>query len=401
KLVNPTREKNVVTATRQFIIGSTCKTCELSVNDVPVKVYNSGGFAHEITVGKPDTVFTLKATSTSKKTISKTVEYSYAPPKREEAVTIFDIASIQTFPEGNLVLLPGDKIQFKVKAFPGAIMKAGENIVLHEMPADYNNGLKGIYQGEYTLQQTDSLSSTHFLLTLIDKDGKTISKKTKYHFSVLSNFASDIAITTGRLAYLEYGLGEDRLGGAKIGYLDSLVQLKIIGKVGSDYKIQLAKNRIAYIADENVTLMPKGSFTPASLTGAWSVYGDEKYDYVTLSLSNKLPYQSMQEMNPSRIIVDVFGATNNSNWITQLQTAKEVDHVDYEQIADDIFRLKIKLKHPQHWGHQIYYRGNTLVIKIKQQPKQLQLSKLLIAVDAGHGGSNTGASGPTGSLEKE
>lgn len=400
KLVNPTREKNVVTATRQFIVGSTCKTCELSVNDVPVKVYNSGGFAHEITVEKTDTVFTLKATSSSKKTISKSIEYSYAKPKREEAVTIFDIASIQTFPEGDLVLLPGDKIQIKAKAFPGALMKAGEKIVLHEMPADYNNGLKGIYQGEYTVQETDSLSSSHFVLSLIDKDGKTISKKTKHHFSVMSNFASDIAITKGRLAYLEYGLGEDRLGGAKIGYLDSLVQLKIIGKVGSDYKVQLAKNRVAYIPDEHVTLMPKGSFTPASLTGAWSVYGDQKYDYVSLSLSNKLPYQSMQEMNPSRIIVDVFGATNNSNWITQLQTAKEVDHVDYEQIADDIFRLKIKLKHQQHWGHQIYYRGNTLVIKIKQQPKQLQLSNLIIAVDAGHGGSNTGATGPTGSLEK-
>jgi len=400
KLVNPTREKNAVTATKQFIIGSTCKTCELSVNDVPVKVYNSGGFAYEITVGKPDTVFTIKATSPSKKTINKNIEYSYAPPKREEAVTVFDIAGIQTFPEGNLVLLPGDKIQFKVKAFPGATMKAGDNILLHEMPAAYSNGMKGIYQGEYTIQEKDSLSSTHFTITLSNQEGKTISKKTKYHFSVLSDFASDIAITKGRLAYLEYGLGEDRLGGAKIGYLDSLIQLKIIGKVGSDYKIQLAKNRVAYIPDDQVSLLPKGSYTPASLTGAWSVYGDDKFDYVTIALNNKLPYQSMQEVNPARIIVDVFGATNNSNWISQLQTAKEVEQVDYEQIADDIFRLKIQLKHPQHWGHSIYYRGHTLVIKIKQQPKQLQLSNLTIAVDAGHGGSNTGAGGPTGSSEK-
>ncbi|HSN62371.1 MAG TPA: N-acetylmuramoyl-L-alanine amidase, partial [Ferruginibacter sp.] len=194
--------------------------------------------------------------------------------------------------------------------------------------------------------------------------------------------------------------GEDRLGGAKIGYLDSMVQLKVIGKLGNDYKIQLAKSRIAYIPDDQVTLMPKGSFTPSSLTGSWSVYGDEQYDYVNLSLSARLPYQSMQELNPSKIIVDVFGATNNSNWISQLQTAREIENVDYEQIADDIFRIKIQLKHAQHWGHQIYYKGNTLVIKIKQQPKELSLDKLTIALDAGHGGSNTGAGGPTGSSEK-
>ncbi|RYD80557.1 MAG: N-acetylmuramoyl-L-alanine amidase [Sphingobacteriales bacterium] len=59
------------------------------------------------------------------------------------------------------------------------------------------------------------------------------------------------------------------------------------------------------------------------------------------------------------------------------------------------------MKNKQHWGHQVYYRGNSLVIKIKQQPKDLSLNKLTIAVDAGHGGSNTGAGGPTGSSEKQ
>jgi N-acetylmuramoyl-L-alanine amidase len=119
-----------------------------------------------------------------------------------------------------------------------------------------------------------------------------------------------------------------------------------------------------------------------------------------VSLTSRLPYQSFQELNPSKIIVDIFGATNNSNWISQLKSVKEIDNVDYEQVADDIFRVKIQLKHAQHWGHQVYYKGNNLVIKIRQQPADLSLAKLKIAIDAGHGGSNTGAGGPTGSLEK-
>lgn len=400
KLANPTKEQNAVSTTRQFITGSTCKTCSLTINSQPVKVYNSGGFAFELNMLGADSLFTIVATSPNKKWVSKKIEYHYEAPKPAEPVKTFGIESIQTYPEGNLVLVPGDKIQVRVKALPGATVTSIKNMPLYEMPPAFAAGMKGIYQGEYTVLPTDSFLSINIPVTLRDSGGQQVTKESRYQFSVLSSLASNVALTTGRLAHLEYGLGNDRLGGAKIGYLDSLVQLKIIGKVGSDYKIELAKSRIAYISDDQVTLMPKGSFAPTSLTGSWSVYGDEKYDYVSLSLSAKLPYQSFQELNPSKIMVDVFGATNNSNWITQLQSVKEIDHVDYEQLADDIFRIKIQLKHAQHWGHQVYYKGNTLVIKIKQQPKDLSLNKLTIAVDAGHGGSNTGAGGPTGTMEK-
>ena len=137
-----------------------------------------------------------------------------------------------------------------------------------------------------------------------------------------------------------------------------------------------------------------------SLTGSWRVSGDEKYDYVSIGLNTKLPYQSRQLINPSKIEVDIFGATNNTNWITQMLSAKEVENVDYEQIAEDVYRVTIYLTHATHWGHSIYYNGNNLVIKVKQQPKNLALSNLTIAVDAGHGGSNSGAYGNSGSSEK-
>lgn len=401
KLVNGTKEQNSVSSGKQFIVGSTCKTCTLTINNQEVKVYNSGGFAFEVNVpAGSDTSVEMKATS-GKKTVTKNIAYSYRLPKPAEPVKTFDIETIETFPEGDLVLQPGDKIKFRVKALPGSTLTTFNNTALYEMQVDNNNKMPGIYRGEYTIAATDSFSGTRFPVTITNKEGQAITKETKYRFSVQSHLASDVAITKGRLAHLEYGLGDDRLGGAKIGYLDSLVLLKITGKVGNDYRVQLAPSLTAYIPSELVSLLPKGSNGPQSLTGAWSVYGEEQYDYVTVALTAKLPYQSFQETDPSRIIVDVYGATNNTNWISQLQSAKEIEKVDYEQVADEVFRIKIKLKHPQHWGHQVFYRGNTLVIKVKQQPRDLSLDKLVIAVDAGHGGSNTGAGGPTGSSEKE
>jgi len=56
-------------------------------------------------------------------------------------------------------------------------------------------------------------------------------------------------------------------------------------------------------------------------------------------MSDKLPYRSFQEINPNKIIVDIFGAASNSVWITQLQSVKTIANVNYEQIEDDVLRI--------------------------------------------------------------
>ena len=400
KLVNPLTENNNVNISKQYIVGSISKDCELMINGKNVKVYSTGAFAIETDLIEGDTSFTLVAISKKGSSVSKMIRYNYSIPKPAEPVKEFSIERIQTFPENDLVLTAGDKIQFKVKAFPGSNVSTINGTKLYELPASQTNGIPGIYQGEYEVKQTDSFLNIKIPVMITDSTGNTISKETTNRFSVMSPLASNVALTKGRLAHLEYGLGDDRLGGAKVSYIDSLIPLKIIGKVGSHYKVQLAKSRTAYIPDDVMTLMPKGSFASPSLTNKIYVSGDSVYDYVSVGMFARLPYQSMQLLDPSRIVVDIFGATNNTNWINQLQTAKEISNVDYEQVADDIFRITIQLKHQQHWGHQIYYKGNTLVIKIKQQPKGLSLKNLTIAVDAGHGGTNIGAGGPTGVAEK-
>lgn len=400
KLINPFRTTNNVSSSRQFIIGSTCKSCDITINNLPVKVYSTGAFAMELNLRPGDSSFIIKASSNTKSSIQK-ITYIYTLPKPADTVKTLAIAGIQTFPEGDLIVQPGDKIKFNVKTLPGIVVKVSNGTVMTEIPTTQTKGMPGIYQGEYIVKASDSFFLQKFLVSVTDTAGKTISRETKNKFSVMSAYTQDVALTKGRLAHLEYGLGDDRLGGAKIGYLDSNVVLRISGKVGNDYRVQLTKTRTAYIPDDLVTLMPRGTFTPESLTDKITVMGDSLYDYVKLALFAKLPYQSFQLIDPSRIVVDVFGATNNTNWITQLQTAKEIANIDYEQVAEEVFRIKIQLKHRQHWGHSIYYSGNSLIIKIKQQPRVLSLDKLTIAVDAGHGGSNEGAVGATGTYEKE
>ncbi len=406
KLVEPTKTEINTKTSRNFIIGSTCKTCNLSINGKEVKVYPTGAFAYEVNLKPGDTAFNLIAFKAPDKSppdqairagTNKKLKYNYSLTAPPDTVKTLDIASIETLPEGNLFVMSGDRIKFKVKALTGCTVVANGNIPLYEM---VKNKMPGIYQGEYVVKDNDSFLVSKIPVTITDKTGKAVTKQSKFWISMFGPLAPNVAVTKGRLAHLLFGLGDDRLGGAKIGYLDSAVLLQVVGKVDKVYKVKLGKYRTAYIDEDAVDFLPKGSFTPESLTDKWTVYGDSAYDYVQLGLFARLPYQSMQQVDPSKIIVDVFGATNNTNWITQLENTKEIKNVSYEQVEDEVFRITIELKHAQHWGHSIYYKGNTLVIKIKRQPQNLSLKNLTIAVDAGHGGSNTGAGGPTGSSEK-
>lgn len=204
------------------------------------------------------------------------------------------------------------------------------------------------------------------------------------------------------MPFLNYGLGGDRLGGAKMTFLDSNIVLKVIDSIGENYKVQLSKAHSAYIEKKHVS-QPVPIQEKQQLSNSWSVYGDSLFDYVSIGLGEKLPYRSVMKIHPSRIEIDIFGVVSNTNWITQLSNTKEVKNAWYEQPEDDVMRVFIELKHQQHWGYHIFYTDNNrLTIRVKRQPAKLNLKNLVIAVDAGHGGEHTGASGVTSKgLEKD
>lgn len=208
--------------------------------------------------------------------------------------------------------------------------------------------------------------------------------------------------TVGNLPNLEYGLGSDRLGGAKMTYLDTGIVMKVVDSTVVNYRVQLSKNHFAYLDKSGFQRDDNIKIQPYYLTSSWMVNGDNYYDYVSVALDERLPYSSLQQVNPSRIVVNVYGVTSNTNWITQRSSAEEIKNAYYEQVEDDVFRITIELKHPQHWGYTISYKGNRLVIRVKRQPEILELKNLRIAVDAGHGGDNFGArGGRSGILEKK
>lgn len=209
--------------------------------------------------------------------------------------------------------------------------------------------------------------------------------------------------SSGKLPALVDGLGDDRLGGTKLGYLDTGVVLKVVDSVNALYQVQLSKYHSAFIERSYVrkdsTIIEK----PFYLTHSWKVQGtDSCFDILSISLDERLPYRSWMEINPSKIMLDIYGVQSNTNWITQLTSLKEIKNIYYNQVEDDVVRVTIELTHNQHWGYSIGYKGKVLVMKIKRQPEKLDIRNIKIAIDAGHGGTNLGAEGiRSKALEKE
>lgn len=214
-------------------------------------------------------------------------------------------------------------------------------------------------------------------------------------FSISASAQQDyFYVATGdSMPYLNYGLGTDRLGGAKMTFLDSNIILKVVDSTNQQYKVQLSTQHVAWIPKDKVKT-PSEEVHSDNLTGSWLIAGDSLSDFVAISMPQKLPYRSWMDINPSRIVVDVFGVNSNTNWITQRETAREIKNVWYNQIEDDVMQVYIELNHPTHWGYHIYYDSlSRLTVRVKRQPNHLSLRDLKIAVDAGHGGDQTGARG--------
>ena len=198
----------------------------------------------------------------------------------------------------------------------------------------------------------------------------------------------------GRGSFADVFKGENTTTG-------EIIAIKVIDSIKGDYKVQLSSRHFAFLPKEQFLKDSMLVFKPYYLTTSWKVWGDDKFDFLSVGLPEKLPYKTIQQVNPSGIMIDIYGATCNTNWITQLQSAKEISNVWYEQVEDDVFRVIIELKHQQHWGYFVYYAGNTLVVRVNRQPSKLKAKRLTIAIDAGHGGTNNGAKGKNSGVNEK
>ncbi|MCM1451178.1 MAG: N-acetylmuramoyl-L-alanine amidase [Clostridium sp.] len=215
-----------------------------------------------------------------------------------------------------------------------------------------------------------------------------------------ATFSTPFFVASKPRAYLQYGNGDDRLGGSKMGFIAPDIPLKVVGESDNLYKVALSSNRWAYIPQSYAE--PTDKVAAPVVTGSWSVSNQGKFDRVSVSLPARLPYYSYTRLDPSTIEIELYGAMDNSNWMVQRSMELGmVDYVYFEQPESDVYKVVIRMKEKYQWGYSIDYQGNTLCIDVRHSPADLSIKGVLIGLDAGHGGEYPGAFSPSGLSEKE
>jgi len=392
------------------LAASTLPGAHAYINDAEVKVYSSGAFIGlvPIAVGPNTIKFVVRSSAGDSLvqyfTIIRPEELKSSP---RDVITI---DSVMMRPNQDLWLKSGDVLEVKMKGTPGQepvfdIEGVESGVPMRELGTKDTGGLEGIYVGRYTIQSRDECRSTPVRFRVKKNFFSSEKKFSRGKITIVRDSLPRVAEVVGRRPYLNIGLGNDRLGGAKLGFLVPGIHVIITGMVDDQFRVRLSDDMEAWLPQEYVQFLPVETPRPSALTGSISVFGTETEDVVSISIGQKLPFISEQRINPASIVVHIFGAHSNTNWITHQLSAQEIQQVSCSQVGADDYQLTISLKSAQHWGYDIGYEGNAMKIKVRRPPviadPAAPLSKLTIALDAGHGGDNHGAFGSTGVLEKD
>ena len=411
RMVIPDHDTVRTPSPRYRIAASTNRSARAFINDKEVRVYPSGAFVSLLTLAVGENpVQVLVRAATGDSLVRDYIFVRPEPPKPlPHDPAVIDLESIE--PSQDLWLGKDDIVEVRFKGSPGYkayfdIEDVESGIPMTELASKEGNGGDGIYIGRYKVRERDEVRDQPIRVRLKTSFWSSEKAFSKGKVTILPQELPRVAIVTGRKPFLNAGLGEDRLGGAKLGYVQSGIRVQVTGKVGRQYRIRLSDEMIGWLPEDFVQLLPLDTPQPRSLTGSILVSGANGEDIVSLSLSQRLPYLTDQLVNPTAVVVDVFGATSNTNWITHQISARGIKNVSWDQVAAGHYRLTIALNYDQHWGYDVgYEQGSNLRIRIRRPPRIANqdsvLAGLTIAVDAGHGGDNNGALGSTGVLEKD
>ena len=400
-LVVPESDTTVTPTSVYRLSASTNPGHRVTVNGKSFKVYPSGAFVGLLDLQVGENPFTIVSTDDSGKAISKSFLIIRSKPLATTSRDTLAIEDTMMEPASDCWFDEGDVLEVQMKGTPGCVATFLDGRVMHEVSPSEASGLEGVYRGTYKVSKDDTLKDRPIVFRLERIDGRAVTKESQARVSFKARDFPLVGVTKGERVALDFGLGDDRLGGAKLSFIEEGIRLAVTGRMNGRYRVRLTESQEAWIPVDQVAIQPLGTHLPYSLTGNWNVAGDTRFDYVSIGLSEKLPYSSFQESDPSRINVDVYGAVANSNWISQQLNTKEIKNAYYTQVAKQQFRITIELNHPQIWGYHIGYKGNVLTIRIKRQPEKLKVKALTFVLDAGHGGDNKGAIGSTGVKEKD
>lgn len=180
-------------------------------------------------------------------------------------------------------------------------------------------------------------------------------------------------------------------------------RVTLSGRSGDRYRVRLAPNLEAWVAEESVEITPDRTGRPSTRVDRVEVRPRSDRLRVTTRLDAPVPLR-VEQTGPRTLALTLYGATGSTSRASYGPSDPLLESVDWTQEPGSVYRLEIGLDRDV-WGYRTEYRigesgAAELVFDIRRPPEidgGSPLEGRRIAVDPGHPGA--GATGPTGYYE--
>lgn len=381
---------------------------EVSINGKAVKQYQTGIFFDEIQLQEGANTFVVQAVfpDASKAQYEHTITYIPKANNRQPYPLWIDNSSIE--PATDQALLADDLIRLRFQGSKGqqaqALIRPG-NIRLPFSREDHSD--YSLYQADLPLSLLKPGKAYRITLEL-DATGPAhkgekaraslsaqLSRKQRHEFPLLRIVEDKAALT--------YNLGPIRLGGPIINELPVGVVLQASGKVGEYYRIRLDEREEGYIHESQVEALPEGTVRPGYYLQSVQARPGENADEVRIPWPEPAPFAIIPLPEENKILINLYGVKTSSTWMVHHKGLSNIERVDWRQLSPETYQLILHLNSSRIWGYTMEPGEGILTFRLKHPPKLEpgSLKGLKVSIEAGHGGSNTGAVGLSGLLEKD
>ncbi len=420
---------NVVSSTtRGFanILGRTSPEAKVEVGGETARLFATGIFVRDqVPLKLGENQIKIVATARDGQKLERIVtlnrtEEAVAPPRTTPEG--LEIRPDTIRPSANVFLAPGDVLELGLRGTPGQAAEfrlAGLDWQpMTEAMAPEAGKPSGLYRATLvaTTQPEVTAEPVQFRLRPASNTkeanlagAKEVAAASSGKVGFWDQATLRLAQVSNDGAGLSFGMHEVRLGGPYLAELPAGTLLRVTGMQGDNYRVRLSPDFEAWIARRDVEWAPPGTPAPHLSFTDLSAYGDKSVDYVSIPYPARIPFSVTPATSPAgraAIDVDFFGAHNAATWISHRPTAKAVREVTVRQVATDHVRVRVELHARQLWGYQWSVTNNAFRLTVRRPPllasaPESPLKGLTIALEPGHGGSNSGAGGVSGTQEKD
>jgi N-acetylmuramoyl-L-alanine amidase len=379
--------------------GTTDPEATLTLNGEGVQIWSTGAFAgllDDLRVGENGFVFEARLAGQRVRREITVIRESPQQPLPAYPARIVEL-SIQ--PADRIVAIPGDEVTVSFMGSPGGVASATlgrwTRLRLTEVP-----NRSGQYRGTHRVVGDEGWDGDEITirLSVTEEEGSHVEVTRPLMLSLLDTENPrilEVESPDRRHCPLYTDPGESQ----RLMDLPEGTRLVAWGRRQEHWRVRLAPDVMGWIpvndGETFTRLLPRGTRAPRGTLRSQEEIGASPTEAIVLGLRDRHPVVIAEDEEAGGLRVDVYGLTETP----------PAESGRWERIAEEHHRLSVPLSHPL-WGWDSAWEDHALRISLLSQPSvapsdDAPLRGLRIAIDAGHGGRDEGATGSTRTEEKE